>query len=119
MSLNVFDRLIATVPEQEFVESDIAFRIAQRIDFLMRKNHLSKSDLAKGLGKDPAQISRWMSGVHNFSVKTLAELEVFFKEQILVSPTETSEIAEYTQYIAKQTEENTKKAGNYQYAISA
>ena len=80
------------------------FRIAQRIDFLMRKNNLSKSDLARGLDKDPAQISRWMSGVHNFSLKTLAELEIFFAEHILISPTAVPETAEYTQYIAEQTE---------------
>lgn len=111
MALNVFDRLIQAIPEQELVESDIAFRIAQRIDFLMRKNNLSKSDLARGLDKDPAQISRWMSGVHNFSLKTLAELEVFFKEQILVSPTETLETAEYTTYVAQKLgEKHTKKA---------
>ena len=119
MALNVFDRLIQAIPEQELVESDIAFRIAQRIDFLMRKNNLSKSDLARGLGKDPAQISRWMSGVHNFSLKTLAELEVFFKEQILVSPTETPEVKEYTAYVAQQIEENTTKSGHYQYAMGA
>jgi transcriptional regulator with XRE-family HTH domain len=45
----------------------------------MRKNKISQSDLARGLDKDHAQISRWMSGRHNFSIKTLAELEIFFK----------------------------------------
>ena len=43
MALNVFDRLIQAIPEQKLVESDIAFRIAQRIDFLMRKKNLSKT----------------------------------------------------------------------------
>ena len=119
MALNVFDRLIQAIPEQELVESDIAFRIAQRIDFLMRKNNLSKSELARSLGKDPAQISRWMSGVHNFSLKTLAELEVFFKEQILISPTESLETTEYTAYLAQQIKENATKTGNYQYAMGA
>ena len=102
MALNVFNRLLNAIPQQERVESDIAFRVAERVDFLMRKNKVSQSDLARGLDKDHAQISRWMSGRHNFSLKTLAELEIFFKEEILVSPTAIEEVAEYTQYVAEQ-----------------
>jgi transcriptional regulator with XRE-family HTH domain len=102
MALNVFDRLLNAIPQQERIESDIAFRVAERVDFLMRKNNISQSDLARGLNKDHAQISRWMSGRHNFSLRTLAELEIFFKEEILVSPTATEEVAEYTQYVAEQ-----------------
>ncbi len=102
MALNVFDRLLNSIPKNEERESNISFRIAQRIDFLMRQKHLSKSDLARGLGKEPAQISRWMSGNHNFTIKTMAELEVFFGEHLLISPTANEEIAEYTQYVKKQ-----------------
>lgn len=102
MALNVFNRLLNAIPQHERVESDIAFRVAERIDFLMRKHNVSQSDLARGIDKDPAQISRWMSGRHNFSIKTLAELEIFFKEEILISPTASEEVAEYTQYVAEQ-----------------
>jgi transcriptional regulator with XRE-family HTH domain len=112
MVLNVFDRLLDSIPKHEIVESDIAFRVAQRIDFLMRKNNLNKSELANGMDKDPAQISRWFSGTHNFSIKTLAELEIFFREQILVSPTANEEVVEYTQYIAEQT---AKKSAEKEY----
>ncbi len=102
MALSIFNDILSTISEHELAESDIAFRVAQRIDFLMRKNSVSKSDLARGLDKDPAQISRWMSGEHNFSIKTLAQLELFFKEQILVSPTAAEEVDEYTQYVEQQ-----------------
>jgi transcriptional regulator with XRE-family HTH domain len=104
MALNVFDRLLNSIPKNEERESNISFRIAQRIDFLMRQKHLSKSDLARGLNKEPAQISRWMSGNHNFTIKTMAELEVFFGEPILISPTANEEIAEYTQYVKNQNQ---------------
>lgn len=102
MALSIFNDILSTISEHELAESDIAFRVAQRIDFLMRKNNVSKSDLARGLDKDPAQISRWMSGEHNFSIKTLAQLELFFKEPILISPTAAEEVAEYTEYVAEQ-----------------
>jgi transcriptional regulator with XRE-family HTH domain len=102
MALNVFDRLLDSIPKNEERESNISFRIAQRIDFLMRQKHLSNSDLARGMNKEPAQISRWMSGNHNFTIKTMAELEVFFGEAILISPTANEEIAEYTQYVKNQ-----------------
>ena len=94
MASNIFNEILNTISEHELAESDIAFRVAQRIDFLMHKTNTSKSDLARGLDKDPAQISRWMSGEHNFSIKTLAQLELFFKDPILISPTAAEDIAE-------------------------
>jgi transcriptional regulator with XRE-family HTH domain len=102
MALNIFDRILNSIPQNEERESNISFRIAQRIDFLMRQKQISKSDLARGMNKEPAQISRWMSGNHNFTIKTMAELEVYFGEPILISPTAHEEIAEYTQYVNNQ-----------------
>ena len=110
MASNIFNEILNTISEHELAESDIAFRVAQRIDFLMHKTNTSKSDLARGLDKDPAQISRWMSGEHNFSIKTLAQLELFFKEPILISPTAAEEIAEYTEYVAEQAVKKRAKA---------
>ena len=118
MALNIFNRLLNAIPQHERVESDIAFRVAERIDFLMRKHNVSQSDLARGLDKDHAQISRWMSGRHNFSIKTLAELEIFFKEEILISPSAAEEVAEYTQYVAEQ-KEKLKKAFKGMEGIAA
>ena len=111
MASNIFNEILNTISEHELAESDIAFRVAQRIDFLMHKTNTSKSDLARGLDKDPAQISRWMSGEHNFSIKTLAQLELFFKEPILISPTAAEEIAEYTEYVAEQAVKKRAKEG--------
>jgi transcriptional regulator with XRE-family HTH domain len=102
MALNIFDRILNAIPQNQERESNISFRIAQRIDFLMRQKQLSKSDLARGMNKEPAQISRWMSGNHNFTIKTMAELEVYFGEPILISPSANEEIAEYTQYVKNQ-----------------
>lgn len=36
---------------------------------------LSKIDLAKKFGKSPSEITKWLSGNHNFTVDTLIEIE--------------------------------------------
>ena len=37
-------------------------------------NHLTKLSFAKMMHKDPAIISRWLSGSHNFTIETLCEI---------------------------------------------
>src|SRR5690606_5929768 len=34
-----------------------------------------KKDLAEKLGKNPSEVTKWLSGKHNFTTDTLAEIE--------------------------------------------
>jgi transcriptional regulator with XRE-family HTH domain len=40
----------------------------------IEENHLSKLAFAKIMKKDPAIVSRWLSGNHNFTIETLCEI---------------------------------------------
>ncbi|MEK7257095.1 MAG: helix-turn-helix transcriptional regulator [Bacteroidota bacterium] len=49
--------------------------LVERIQAILEEKGMSQKDLALALGKSPSEISRWMTGLHNFEVKTLVKLE--------------------------------------------
>ncbi|MCF8381845.1 MAG: helix-turn-helix domain-containing protein [Bacteroidales bacterium] len=48
--------------------------LAARIDLAMKDRGMKKGQLAKALGKNPSEISKWLSGTHNFTTDTLWEI---------------------------------------------
>lgn len=78
-----FEQALKKVPDQTSRECDLVFEIVKRIhDILVRKGW-SQADLARATGKSEAEISRWMSGSHNFTVKSIALIETALNERIL------------------------------------
>lgn len=68
---------------EERAEARLSFEISNRIDFLMNERGLSKKQFAEAIGKRPSEITRWLSGEHNFTVATLAMLSSFFGQPII------------------------------------
>ncbi len=93
MASEIFKKLLDAVPAETKAEVRLSMIIALRIADLMQQKNLTKSELAKQLGKDPAEITRWLSGMHTFTTKTLGKLELFFGKPILVAPNDLGEIA--------------------------
>ena len=81
-----FMEIIAEIPAATKLEVELSFAISNRLDFLMQKKGLSKTQLADAIGKRPNEITRWLSGEHNFTISTLAMLSTFFGEPIIEIP---------------------------------
>ena len=64
-------------------EVDLSFDISERIDALMRQRGLSKKQFADALGHRPSEITKWLSGQHNFTIATLSMLSSFFGQPIV------------------------------------
>ena len=79
-----FDEMVASVPEAIKQEVDMGFAISNKIYDLMCKRGLSKKDFAKELGRRPGEVTKWLSGQYNFSIKTLAMLSAFFGESLIM-----------------------------------
>lgn len=47
----------------------------------MQERGLTKKQFADQIGKRPSEITRWLSGQHNFTVFTLAMLSEFLENQ--------------------------------------
>ncbi|MBD5174550.1 MAG: helix-turn-helix transcriptional regulator [Bacteroidales bacterium] len=75
--------LLGDISPEERAEARLSFQISNRLDFLMRQQGLSKKQLAEAIGKRPSEITRWLSGEHNFTISTLAKLTSFFGQPII------------------------------------
>ena len=83
MTNKLFKKALDQVSSETKVYVTHAMAIAVRIDYLLKQKSWSGAELARLLEKSPSEISRWLSGTHNFTLETLAKLESVFGEPIL------------------------------------
>lgn len=57
-------------------------RAAIQIADAMKKHGVTKTQLAKMMGRRPSEITKWLSGSQNFTMDTLTELSYYLKEKI-------------------------------------
>lgn len=74
MIMNKLDEIVPDPAIEKFV--DTSFDLSDRIHEILEKRGISQKQLAEMLGKKESQVSKWMTGTHNFTIKTLALLEV-------------------------------------------
>tara|TARA_R110002033_G_scaffold146230_1_gene183710 strand:- start:474 stop:911 length:438 start_codon:yes stop_codon:yes gene_type:complete len=61
------------------LSDDISISI---INILNSKN-ITKSNFAKLINKEPSVVSRWLNGQHNFTIKTIVDIENTLGEKVL------------------------------------
>lgn len=70
----LFDECLAQVPNDVKIELDLSFALADKIDAALKEKKISQKDLAKRMGKTEAEVSRWLGGTHNFTLRTIAKI---------------------------------------------
>ncbi len=75
--------LLSDITPEERAEARLSFQISNRLDLLMQEQGLSKKQFAEAIGKRPSEITRWLSGEHNFTISTLSMLSTFFGKPIV------------------------------------
>jgi transcriptional regulator with XRE-family HTH domain len=75
--------MIGPIPESIEKETTLSFEISDRIDELMHERGLTKKQLADELGRRPSEITKWLSGQHNFTISTLSMLSSYFGKPII------------------------------------
>ena len=57
----------------QFVEKNLA--IIEKVRKYLKANHISSQDFAEKMGKRPSEISKWLSGNHNLTLKSIIKME--------------------------------------------
>lgn len=60
-----------------------SFDIVDRIHEILVKQGKEQKDLARLLGKSESEISKWMTGTHNFTINTLAKIQAVLGESVI------------------------------------
>ncbi len=77
------EEIFNEIPLAKREETRLSFAISNRLDALMKEKDLNRKQLAEALGKRPNEVTRWLSGEHNFTIATLAMLSTFFGKPII------------------------------------
>lgn len=74
---------IASIPADVKKQYDYSFDLSDRIDEQMKAKGVSKKQLAELTGKSPSEVTRWLSGQHNFTLATIAKISVALDHDFL------------------------------------
>ncbi|WP_175454309.1 helix-turn-helix domain-containing protein [Algoriphagus alkaliphilus] len=73
-------------PKEVDIFVDLYADLVIRINQLLREKGITKKELAEKLEKQPSEISKWLGGEHNFTLRSLAKLSAELGEPLLEVP---------------------------------
>lgn len=86
MKSKTVDRLLKNTSKDVEIFVDLYADLVVRINHLLRENDITKKELAEKLYKNPSEISKWLNGEHNFTLRSLAKLAAELGEPLLEVP---------------------------------
>ena len=82
---SLFREELQKIPADVKRQVDLSFAIADRIDSLLRRKNITQKELARTMGKTEAEVSRWLTGRHNFTLRTISAIETALGENLIVA----------------------------------
>ena len=79
----LFDQMVADASPELKKQLEMSFAIADKIDATLKKRGMKHKEFAHMIGHSEAEVSRWLSGTHNFTLSTLANISVTLGVDIL------------------------------------
>jgi transcriptional regulator with XRE-family HTH domain len=86
MRSKIAQRILNRTPKHTHIFIDKYADIVVLISRLLKSKGITQKQLAENLGKKPSEISKWLSGEHNFTLETICKLEAELGETLLVVP---------------------------------
>ena len=74
------------IPPLERATYSLSDNIAGRIDSIMKRKGITKSQLAKMTGHRPCEVTKWLAGGHNFTCRTIALIQMALGANIIQVP---------------------------------
>lgn len=102
----LLQELMDEVTPVEMEQTNVKMQLAANIEDLIRSKGWSKTKFASEMNKTQPEISKWLSGVHNFTVETLVPISQVLGVEIA---------ALFAQKQVKDVYSNTFSTASYQY----
>lgn len=77
-SSSIINELLNEVTPLEMEQTKVKMQLAAKIEDMLTIKGWSKSKLAELVGKNPSEITKWLSGTQNFTVDILTEIAYAF-----------------------------------------
>lgn len=79
----LFRECLAAIPKERKAEFELSFAIASRIDEVLKRRGMTQRELAQRLGKRESEVSKWLTGRHNFTTNTIARISMALEAPII------------------------------------
>lgn len=79
----LFRQVVDETPAELKTQLRFSDSIAEKLDGLLKERGMSQRELAKSTGKTEAEVSRWLDGTHNFTLRTLAKISIALGEDLI------------------------------------
>lgn len=90
-----------------FIDKNLA--ITEKVRIAMETKNWKSLDLAKAMDKSPSEVSKWLTGMHNLTLKSITKMEIALGIDLV-----NIELVKETQYVYL----GTIKGGDFQEAIN-
>lgn len=80
---DLFRETLAPIPRDVTKQVDWSFRIADKIDARLKELGMTQKEFARKVGKTEPEVSRWLGGTHNFTLRTLAKISSVLGEDLI------------------------------------
>jgi len=70
----LIDGLLGKITSAELLKTKVKMQIAARIADILQQKDWGKKQFATRLSKQPSEITKWLSGTHNFTIDTLSDI---------------------------------------------
>lgn len=68
--------------------------IANRVSYILNKKGINRSAFAEMMGKRPSEITKWLSGTHNLTMKSIDKMEAVLGVDLITVIQNTQSIPE-------------------------
>ncbi len=79
----IFQSALNTIPEDVVIQVNLLFENADKIAEILKRQNMSQREFAKKIKRSEAEVSRWLSVTHKFTLSTIAKISAVFWEKIL------------------------------------
>jgi len=93
---NLINNLLNSINPEDKERIEYRMLVAARIDSAMKAKGWKTKDLLHALGKkNPSEVTRWLSGTHNFTMDTLVDLQRVLGIKLLRTDLDQNEVSTY------------------------
>jgi transcriptional regulator with XRE-family HTH domain len=86
MRSKVAERILAKTPEETKIFARLYGDLIVHINRIIKEKGYSHKSLADKMEKSPSEIHKWLSGEHNFTLRSIAKLQAELGEELLIVP---------------------------------
>lgn len=81
---DIYKEAVSSIPRDVSLQVEWSFAISDKIAARLKEMGMTQKEFARKVGKTDAEVSRWLGGTHNFTLKTLAKISSVLGEDLIL-----------------------------------